>query len=209
MPEGALRCDMKRLLLGLALASAAAAYTSSDYYRRPQSIPHQRKPVVVTNEDMYASPRIVILGKTGEAWKNAKFATSSGATGVGKSSLANVLLGRDKNYDGRGHRDGCFKVMGLNNEGSSVTKATCPDSGHWLGNTQRPLFTVIDTPGFGNNLVEEEKTIESLVNILKDEIKYIHAFVIAFKQQVGISSFPRFVAVVARVHVLTWADTST
>ncbi len=39
--------------------------------------------------------------------------------------------------------------------------------------------------GFGNNLVEEEKTIESLVNVLKDEIKFIHAFVICFKQQVS------------------------
>ncbi len=106
-----------------------------------------------------------------------------GATGVGKSSLANVLLGRDKNYDGSGHNHGCFRVMGLNNGGSSVTKKTCPDEGHWLGNYSAPMFTVIDTPGFGNNLVEEEKTIESLVNVLKDEIKFIHAFVIAFKQQ--------------------------
>ncbi len=46
--------------------------------------------------------------------------------------------------------------------------------------------------GFGNNLVEEEKTIESLVNVLKDEIKFIHAFVICFKQQVS-RSFMFFV----------------
>jgi len=37
--------------------------------------------------------------------------------------------------------------------------------------------------GFGNNLVEEEQTIESLVRVLKEEIKFVHAFVIAFKQQ--------------------------
>lgn len=64
-----------------------------------------------------------------------------------------------------------------------VTKKTCQDQGHMLGNFSKPIFTVVDTPGFGNNLVEEEKTIESLVNVLKDEIKYVHAFVICFKQQ--------------------------
>ena len=68
------------------------------------------------NEDRFPSPRIVILG----------------ATGVGKSSLANVLVGRDKNYDGGRFRSGCFKVMaGLD----SVTKATCADRGYFLGNT--------------------------------------------------------------------------
>ena len=31
--------------------------------------------------------------------------------------------------------------------------------------------------------MEEERTIESLVRVLRDEIKFVHAFVIAFKQQ--------------------------
>jgi hypothetical protein len=32
--------------------------------------------------------------------------------------------------------------------------------------------------------VEEEKTIESLVRVLRDEVKFVHLFIIAFKQQV-------------------------
>jgi len=118
---------------------------------------------VYNNEDRYPSPRVVILG----------------ATGVGKSSLANVLVGRDKNYNGRQFRSGCFKVStGLD----SITKETCADQGYWLGNTSSTRFTVIDTPGFGDSLLAEEKTIESLVTTLRDEIKYVHVFIIAFKQ---------------------------
>merc|ERR1719474_1147113 len=117
----------------------------------------------IDNEDLYPSPRIVILG----------------SVGVGKSSLANVLVGRDKNYNGRKFRNGCFKVSaGLD----SITKRTCPDQGHWLGNSSNTRFTIIDTPGFGDKLLEEEKTIENLVTTLRDQIKYVHVFVIAFKQ---------------------------
>ena len=112
---------------------------------------------------LYPSPRLVILG----------------ATGVGKSSLANVLIGRDKTYEGHGFKDGCFNVStGLD----SVTKKTCADVGYWMGDSNSLQVTVIDTPGFGDSLAEEEKIIENLVATLRDKIKFVHVFIIAFKQ---------------------------
>ena len=36
--------------------------------------------------------------------------------------------------------------------------------------------------GFGNKLVEEQETIENLVETLKDQIKWVHVFMISFKQ---------------------------
>jgi len=98
---------------------------------------------------------------------------------VGKSSLANVLVGRDKNFNGANFRNGCFKVSaGLD----SITKKTCADQGYWLGDISKERFTVIDTPGFGDQLLAEEKTIENLVTTLRDQVKYVHVFIIAFKQ---------------------------
>eukprot|EP00092_Neocalanus_flemingeri_P020273 GFUD01021956.1.p1 GENE.GFUD01021956.1~~GFUD01021956.1.p1 ORF type:complete len:392 (-),score=121.32 GFUD01021956.1:357-1532(-) len=119
--------------------------------------------ITTSNESRYPSPRVVILG----------------ATGVGKSSLANVMVGRDKNYEGTNFRNGCFKVStGLD----SITKQTCADQGYWLGDASKQRFTIIDTPGFGDKLLEEEKTIENLVKTLRDQVKYVHVFIIAFKQ---------------------------
>ena len=89
----------------------------------------------VSNEERYPSPRIVVLG----------------AMGAGKSSLANALVGRSETFDGGGFSDGCFKVRGLNN-GGSVTRATCADAGQWLGSGEN--FTVVDTPGFGDELAK-------------------------------------------------------
>jgi GTPase SAR1 family protein len=117
----------------------------------------------LANEAQFPSPRIVVLG----------------ATGVGKSSLANVLLGRDKNFDGGGRENGCFKVRSTS---LSVTRATCADRAYYLGNTSMPEVTVIDTPGFGQDRDEEMETIQNLVDTLKNEVQYIHLFIIAFKQ---------------------------
>ena len=76
-------------------------------------------------------------------------------------------------------RSSLFKILaGLD----SITKRTCADQRYWMGNTTGPRFTVIDTPGFGDKLLEEEKTIENLVTTLRDQIKYVHVFIIAFKQ---------------------------
>lgn len=140
--------------------------SSANYLRKYTEIHRKLVEIPKENAEKFAGPRIVILG----------------ATGVGKSSLANVLLGRDKNFNGDGFDHGCFKVFGLRNDQSSVTKKTCYDTGRFLNSTSHDIITVIDTPGFGNNLVEEEATINSLVNVLKDEIQYVHAFVICFKQ---------------------------
>ena len=114
-----------------------------------------------------ANPRILILGPMG----------------VGKSSLANVLVGRDRNFNGTGFEHGCFKVFGLGSSASPMTKKACYDQESWLGNNSNPFFTIIDSPGFGTNPVDEEKRIDQLIRLLKDDVKYLHAFVIAFKQQ--------------------------
>ena len=127
--------------------------------------------VVVTNEEEYPSPRIIMIGETG----------------VGKSSLANVLMGRDKKDDGSGWLNkaggslpgnGCFKSDD-SPDGKILTTKTCSDTGHYLGKLSNPKVTIIDTPGFGDiDLEVEEATIDDLVSFLRDHVKFIHAFVI-------------------------------
>jgi len=115
--------------------------------------------------DEYPNPVFVILG----------------AAGAGKSSLANVLLGRDKNYDGSGFPGGCFRVSSQLD--SSVTRQTCADSGPWLGDSNTTsLVTVVDTPGLGRTLITDEPRIDDMVEKLQEDVREVNAFVISFKQ---------------------------
>ena len=120
--------------------------------------------VVVTNEDDYSSPRIVILGETG----------------VGKSSVAKMLLGIPRDQEGSG--DGCFHEA----PGSDpTTKNSCAKEGYWLGNkTDSAKFTMIDTPGLGSEASEDQQTINDLANFLREDIKFIHVFVLTFDNRV-------------------------
>ncbi len=64
-----------------------------------------------------------------------------GATGVGKSSLANVFIGEDPTC-----KNCTFPVCG---GADSCTKNTNYAVGLWLGSGLE--FTVVDTPGFGDS----------------------------------------------------------
>ena len=44
-----------------------------------------------------------------------------------------------------------------------MTKEPCWDHGHLLGKDSLPIVTIIDTPGFGNNMKEEQETIDKMV----------------------------------------------
>jgi len=41
---------------------------------------------------------------------------------------------------------------------------------------------VVDTPGFGNTLQEEEANIDQLVDFLKDDLRYVNTFILTFKE---------------------------
>jgi len=119
--------------------------------------------VLVDAADDLPYPRIIILGETG----------------TGKSSLGNVLLGRPHNSQDGGVGDPKCLIAG--GGGDPVTKRTCAEKGSWAGDGQ-PV-TIIDTPGLGDEVDEDRETVVQMVQKLKEEIKFMNAFVILFNGQ--------------------------
>jgi len=117
------------------------------------------------NAARYESPRIVLLGKSG----------------VGKSSLANSLFGRDpktfKNTDGRK----CFEASpsGYTSK-KGYTTEVCEVQDKFLGNGEK--ITIVDTPGFGMETDEEFENTNNLVKFLREEMEYVHTFAILIKK---------------------------
>jgi len=98
------------------------------------------------------NPRVVIVG----------------ATGAGKSSLANAFLGCDPR-----HNDCMFNVCPGQD---SCTKETTYGTGQWLGTGQN--FTVVDTPGFGDSDNDDEALIEEMMNILANVVDHADTLVL-------------------------------
>ena len=94
-----------------------------------------------------------------------------GATGVGKSSLANVLIGQPPDCD-----NCTFAVC---SGGDSCTKETSYAIGNWIG-VRNQEFTVVDTPGFGDSDGEDNMLINEMVDTLKNVIKTANGFLLVF-----------------------------
>jgi len=118
----------------------------------------------VTNADRYPCPRIVILG----------------AAGVGKSSISNVLMGRNRTFSD--HNKQCFNVGhgAKDDKTAGFTRETCAEIQYgWLGGQEK--FTMVDTPGFGEDLEVEEMMLNEMVDFLKNRLEYVDVFLIAFQ----------------------------
>jgi len=98
--------------------------------------------------------------------------TILGGTGVGKSSIADVLLGQSPMCD-----DCLFPICPGT---ASCTKATAFASGPWRGKEGNKDFTVVDTPGFGDSDKNMGKLLQDMITTLKYNVSSTNMFLVAF-----------------------------
>ena len=97
-----------------------------------------------------------------------------GPVGVGKSSLANVLIGQLPDCDD------CPFVVCPENE--LCTKETKYAVGKWIGNADQEL-TIVDTPGFQFDdyyISENNIMINEMVDTFKDYLKTTNGFLLLY-----------------------------
>ena len=96
-----------------------------------------------------------------------------GATGTGKSSIANVLLGESPDC-----KNCTFPVCSGAN---SCTKETSYAEACWLGEGSE--FTIVDTPGFGDTDNDDNNLMNEMVDALKNVVKTANGFILLFNGQ--------------------------
>ena len=100
-----------------------------------------------------------------------------GQQGVGKSSMANTLLGFDNLASLTNKKIRKKLPFKIGHGLRSKTKMTTFSTGKWLGSG--PNVTVVDTPGFKDT--EDAEFVDELMNVLGDEVKEVDSFLIVYK----------------------------
>jgi len=104
-----------------------------------------------------------------------------GATGAGKSSLGNVLLGGPPECKDDQINQPLNCWFGVCHSASSCTKGTHYGWGKFAGVGDNS--TVIDTPGFGDSDNDDNILITEMVDALKNSIKTANTFLLTFNGQ--------------------------
>ena len=108
----------------------------------------------VSSETAFAFPQFLILGQTG----------------VGKSSLGNVLAGCKPNDES------CFFPVCSGLE--SCTKETKIAEGSYLGDG--PNVTLVDTPGFGDSSGNEDNLLIEMIEVLEETLEEANITILCF-----------------------------
>ena len=129
-----------------------------------------------------------------------------GQQGVGKSSIANSLLGYDNLLEaGKKKKERIDLPFAVGHGLRSKTKMTSFSTGHFLGDPRSPNITVVDTSGFKDQRYTE--FVEKLMNVLGDEVREVESFVIVYKYRDRFTSpFARTLRVITKMFGNFWTN---